>query len=110
MHHWKAAARSILLTTVIVDTNNPGAVRWAAPERLSGCKPHPSGDMDSFGCMMSEVTFICFDIWAAVDPLHQVLSGDGSWREKITFQVVALKHTGRQVDRFAQQLEMSIGS
>ena len=36
-------------------TNNPGAVRWAAPERLSGCKAHPSGDIYSFGCLMFEV-------------------------------------------------------
>ena len=56
-------------------TNNPGAARWAAPEQLSGCKPHPSGDMYSFGCVMFEV-IIRFDIWATTDPLHQVLSGD----------------------------------
>jgi len=37
-------------------SSNVGAVRWAAPERLSGCKPHPSGDIYSFGCMMFEVT------------------------------------------------------
>ena len=37
-------------------SSNVGAVRWAAPERLSGSKPHPSGDIYSFGCMMFEVT------------------------------------------------------
>ncbi|KAF8557092.1 kinase-like protein [Imleria badia] len=36
-------------------TSNAGAVRWAAPERLSGCKPDPSGDVYSFGCVMFEV-------------------------------------------------------
>ena len=71
-------------------TNNPGAARWAAPERLSGSKPHPSGDIYSFGCVMFEV-ITRFDIWATTDTLHQVLSGDIPWREKTTFQVVALK-------------------
>jgi serine/threonine protein kinase len=37
------------------NTNNPGSARWAAPERLSGNKPHPLGDMYSFGCIMYEV-------------------------------------------------------
>ncbi|KAG6370833.1 kinase-like domain-containing protein [Boletus reticuloceps] len=54
--------------------SNVGAVRWAAPERLSGCKPHPSGDIYSFGCIMFEV-----------------LSGDIPWNDKTTYQVVALK-------------------
>ena len=36
-------------------TSNAGAVRWAAPERLSGCKPNVSGDIYSFGCVMFEV-------------------------------------------------------
>jgi len=55
-------------------TSNVGAVRWAAPERLSGCKPHPSGDIYSFGCIMFEV-----------------LSGDIPWKEKNNYQVVAPK-------------------
>ena len=50
-------------------SNNPGAARWAAPERLSGCKPHPSGDMYSFGCVMFEV-IIHFDTRATADSLH----------------------------------------
>ncbi|KAF8434121.1 kinase-like domain-containing protein, partial [Boletus edulis BED1] len=36
------------------NTSNPGAVRCAAPERLSDSKPHPSADIYSFGCMMYE--------------------------------------------------------
>ena len=56
-------------------TSNPGAQRWAAPERLSGCKPHPSGDMYSFGCVMFEV-IILFDVWATAECLHQVLFED----------------------------------
>ena len=71
-------------------TNNPGAARWAAPERLSGCKPHPSGDMYSFGCVMFEV-IIRFDMWATTDCLHQVLSGDIPWKEMNTCQVLVLK-------------------
>ncbi|KAF8557113.1 kinase-like protein [Imleria badia] len=55
-------------------TSNVGAVRWAAPERLSGCKPDPSGDIYSFGCVMFEV-----------------LSGDIPWREKSIWEVAALK-------------------
>ncbi|KAF8123468.1 kinase-like domain-containing protein, partial [Boletus edulis] len=54
--------------------SNVGAVRWAAPERLKGCKPHPSGDMYSLGCVMLEV-----------------LSGDIPWKEKNNYEVVALK-------------------
>jgi len=60
-------------------SSNPGAVRWAAPERLSGCEPHPSGDIYSFGCMMFEV-----------------LSGDIPWKEKNDYQVVALKLEARK--------------
>ena len=71
-------------------TNNPGAARWAAPEQLSGSKPHPSGDIYSFGCMMFEV-ITRFDMWATTDSLRQVLSGDIPWSEKTTYQVVALK-------------------
>ncbi|KAF8123455.1 kinase-like domain-containing protein [Boletus edulis] len=55
-------------------TNNAGAVRCAAPERLSDCKPHPSADIYSFGCMM-----------------YEVLSGDVPWKEKNDFEVIALK-------------------
>ena len=72
-------------------SNNPGEVRCAAPERLSGCKPHPSGDMYSFGCVMFEV-IIRFDMGATADHdcLHQVLFGDIPWKEMNTCQVVAL--------------------
>ncbi|KAI9462270.1 kinase-like domain-containing protein, partial [Boletus coccyginus] len=55
-------------------TNNVGVARWAAPERLDGCKPSTSGDMYSFGCIMFEV-----------------LSGDIPWKEEGDYQVIALK-------------------
>ncbi|KAG9314805.1 kinase-like domain-containing protein [Chiua virens] len=45
-------------------SNNPGAVRWAAPERLKGSKPHPSADIYSFGCVMFEV-LARFGDWCA---------------------------------------------
>ncbi|KAN0092910.1 Protein kinase-like domain containing protein [Tylopilus felleus] len=57
-------------------TGNFGAVRWAAPERLSGYESRPSGDMYSFGCIMFEV-----------------LSGDIPWKEENDIQVAVLKVT-----------------
>ncbi|KAN0093360.1 Protein kinase-like domain containing protein, partial [Tylopilus felleus] len=61
-------------------TRNVGAVRWAAPEWLSGCEPHQSANMYSFGCIMFEV-----------------LSGDIPWmEEKNDFQIVIVKLTKRK--------------
>ena len=71
-------------------SSNVGAVRWAAPERLSGCKPHPSGDIYSFGCMMFEVT-TRRSVLATTELSRQVLSGDIPWKEKNNYQVIALK-------------------
>jgi len=58
------------------NSNKPGAVKWAAPERLKGSKPHPSGDIYSFGCIIFEV-----------------LSGEVPWKEKTDYQVIVLKLT-----------------
>jgi len=58
------------------NTNNPGSTRWASPERLEGSKPHPSGVIYSFGCIMFEV-----------------LSGEVPWNGKTDFQVIVLKLT-----------------
>ncbi|KAH0832882.1 kinase-like domain-containing protein [Lanmaoa asiatica] len=69
---------------------NPGAVRWAAPERLSGCKPNPSGDMYSFGCVMFEVMTSPV-VLAMTDFSPQVLSGDIPWKGMTEYQVIALK-------------------
>ena len=72
--------------------SNVGAVRWAAPERLSGCGPHPSGDIYSFGCMMFEVTTPNrHGVLATTEFSPQVLSGDIPWKEKTNYQVIALK-------------------
>ncbi|KAF8548252.1 kinase-like protein [Imleria badia] len=38
----------------LLSTKHTGAVRWTAPERLSGCKPKPPGDIYSFRCVMFE--------------------------------------------------------
>jgi len=62
------------------NTNNPGSARWAAPERLDGSKPHPSGDIYSFGCIMFEV-----------------LSGEVPWKDKTDWKVVALKLTTHEL-------------
>ena len=71
-------------------SSNVGAVRWTAPERLSGCEPDPSGDIYSFGCMMFEVT-TCAGVSATTEFSSQVLSGDIPWKEKNNYQVIALK-------------------
>ena len=71
-------------------SSNVGAVRWAAPERLSGCKPHASGDIYSFGCMMFEVTSHP-GVSVITEFSPQVLSGEIPWKEKNNYQVVALK-------------------
>jgi len=57
-------------------TNHPGLARWAAPEQLEGSKPHPSGDIYSFGCTM-----------------YEVFSGEVPWKDKTDIQVIALKLT-----------------
>ena len=43
------------LQRLSLNTNNPGAVGWAVPKQLSGCKAHLSGDIYSFGCLMFEM-------------------------------------------------------
>ena len=42
--------------------SNVGAVRWAAPQQLSGCELCPSGDIYSFACIMFEV-WLAFIHW-----------------------------------------------
>lgn len=73
-------------------TGNFGAVRWAAPERLSGYESRPSGDMYSFGCIMFEVMTRLHPL-AKTEILCQVLSGDIPWKEENDIQVAVLKVT-----------------
>ncbi|KAF8434148.1 kinase-like domain-containing protein, partial [Boletus edulis BED1] len=62
-------------------TSNVGAVRWAAPERLWLQTPPLRGHI---------FTWVYY-VRAKTDFLQQVLSGDIPWKDKTTYQVVALK-------------------
>jgi len=64
----------------LANTNHSGSARWAAPERLSGSKPHPSADIYSFGSIMFEV-----------------LSGEVPWKEKTDCKIIALKLTSHEL-------------
>ena len=80
-------------------TNNVGAVRWAAPERLSGCKPSTSGDIYSFGCIMFEV-MTHPDVLTMSEFSPQILSGDIPWKEETDFQVIAPRTQALPVRQF----------
>lgn len=90
VHDWGSAAWADIFTT-IVEPSRVGSARWAASERLDGSKPHPSGDIYSFGCIMFEV-----------------LSGEVPWKEKTDWKIVALKPTTQEFPRACGNSKQSL--